>query len=57
MTGDGSPDLAIGAPQSDLNGRTDSGSVWIINGRLPPATGCRRPTVDATCPWIRLNGT
>ena len=53
MTGDGSPDLAIGAPQSDLNG-IDSGTVWIINGRLPPATGCRRPTVDATCPWIRL---
>lgn len=53
MTGDGWPDLAIGAPQSDLNG-TDSGSVWIINGHLPPATGCRRPTVDATCPWIRL---
>jgi hypothetical protein len=55
MTGDGSPDLAIGAPQSDLNGRIDSGSVWIINGRLPPATGCRRPTIDATCPWIRLD--
>ena len=53
MTGDGSPDLAIGTPQSDLNG-IDSGSVWIINGRLPAATGCRRPTVDATCPWIRL---
>ena len=55
MTGDGSPDLAVGAPQADLNGRIDSGSVWIINGRLPPATGCRQPTVDATCPWIRLN--
>ena len=55
MTGDGSPDLVVGAPQSDLNGRIDSGSVWIINGRLPPATGCRRPTVDATCPWIRLD--
>ena len=55
MTGDGWPDLAIGAPQSDLNGKVDSGSVWIINGRLPPATGCRRPTVDATCPWIRID--
>ena len=55
MTGDGSPDLAVGAPQSDLNGKVDSGSVWIINGRLPPATGCRRPTVDATCPWIRID--
>ena len=53
MTGDGSPDLAIGAPQSDLNG-IDSGTVWTINGRLPPATGCRQLTVDATCPWIRL---
>ena len=28
--------------------------MWIINGRLPAATGCRRPSVDATCPWIRL---
>ncbi len=55
MTGDGSPDLAVGAPQSDLNGRIDSGSVWIINGRLPPATGCRQPTIDATCPWIRID--
>jgi FG-GAP repeat len=55
MTGDGSPDLAVGAPQSDLNGKVDSGSVWIINGRLPPATGCRQPTIDATCPWIRLD--
>jgi hypothetical protein len=56
MTGDGSPDLAVGAPQSDLNGKIDSGSVWIINGRLPAATGCRRPgPIDATCPWIRLN--
>ena len=42
MTGDGSPDLAIGAPQSDLNG-TDSGSVWIINGRLPAADGLPAP--------------
>src|SRR4051812_1272646 len=55
MTGDGSPDLAVGAPQSDINGKVDSGSVWIINGRLPPATGCRRPTIDATCPWIRID--
>jgi FG-GAP repeat protein len=55
VTGDGVPDIAIGAPQADPNGRTDAGSVWIISGDLPPATGCRQPTVDATCPWIRLN--
>ena len=53
MTGDGSPDLAVGAPQSDLNGKVDSGSVWIINGRLPPATGCRRPKSMRRVPWIR----
>ena len=53
MTGDGSPDLAVGAPQSDLNGKADSGSVWIINGRLPPATGCRgrRSTRRALDPY------
>jgi hypothetical protein len=54
MTGDGRPDIAIGAPQADPGGRIDAGSVWIINGHLPPATGCRRPVVDATCPWIKL---
>ena len=43
MTGDGWPDIAIGAPQADPGGRTDAGSVWIISGHLPPATGCRRP--------------
>jgi hypothetical protein len=54
MMGNGGTDIAIGAPQADPGGRTDAGSVWIINARLPPATGCRRPTVDATCPWIKL---
>ena len=54
MTGDGWPDLAIGAPQADPGGRVDAGSVWVISGHLPPATGCRKPTVDATCPWIKL---
>ena len=33
MTGDGLPDIAIGAPQADFNG-TDSGSVWIISGHI-----------------------
>jgi FG-GAP repeat len=56
MTGDGWPDLAIGAPQADYNGRADSGSVWIISGHLPPiGPGCSGMNVDATCPWIRLN--
>jgi hypothetical protein len=54
MTGDGWPDLAIGAPQADPGGRVDAGSVWVISGHLPPATGCKKPTVDATCPWIKL---
>ena len=47
MTGDGSPDIAVGAPQADLNGRTDSGSVWIISGHLPPIdAGCSNHMVD-----------
>jgi hypothetical protein len=54
MTGDGWPDIAIGAPQADPGGRIDAGSVWIINAHLPPATGCRRPVADATCPWLKL---
>ncbi len=57
MTGDGWPDLAIGAPQADPGGRTDAGSVWIISGHLPPiGPGCSGMNVDATCPWIKLNG-
>jgi hypothetical protein len=47
VTGDGWPDLALGAPQADSNGRADSGSVWIISGHLPPM-------VDNSCPWLRL---
>ena len=39
MTGDGLPDIAIGAPQADFNG-IDSGSVWIISAHLPPIVGC-----------------
>ena len=55
MTGDGWPDIAIGAPQADFNGRTDSGSVWIISGHLPPiGPGCTGMNVDNTCPWLRL---
>ena len=55
MTGDGSPDLAIGAPQADPGGRVDAGSVWIIDGGLPPiGPGCTGMNVDATCPWIRI---
>ena len=55
MTGDGFPDLAIGAPQADFNGRIDSGSVWILSGRLPAiGPGCTGMQVDNTCPWLRL---
>ena len=55
MTGDGWPDLAIGAPQADSNGRADSGSVWIISGHLPPIdAGCSMHMVDSSCPWLRL---
>jgi hypothetical protein len=55
MTGDGWPDLAIGAPQADNNGRADSGSVWIISGHLPPIdAGCSMHMVDNSCPWLRL---
>ena len=51
MTGDGWPDIAVGAPQADFNGRADSGSVWIISGHLPPIDAAARgTTVDATLP-------
>ena len=57
MTGDGWPDLAMGAPQADPGGRADAGSVWIISGHLPPIdAGCTGMNVDASCPWIKLNG-
>ena len=55
VTGDGWPDLAVGAPQADFNGRADSGSVWIISRHLPPIdAGCTGMLVDNSCPWIRL---
>ena len=61
MTGDGLPDIAIGAPQADFNG-VDSGSVWIISAHIPPIVGCTQPVPPATavapgsvCPWIKLN--
>ena len=48
VTGDGWPDIAVGAPQADFNGRADSGSVWIVSGHLPPivagCTGCSSTT-------------
>jgi hypothetical protein len=57
MTGDGVPDIAIGAPQADPGGRVDAGSVWIISGNLPMIdAGCDNHMVNATCPWIRLRG-
>ena len=56
MTGDGWPDLAIGAPQADPGGRVDAGSVWIISGHLPAIdAGCTGMNLDASCPWIKLN--
>ena len=62
MTGDGEPDIAIGAPHADFNG-TDSGSVWIISAHIAPVVGCTQPVPPATgvaagsvCPWIKLNG-
>jgi FG-GAP repeat len=61
MTGDGLPDIAIGAPQADFNG-TDSGSVWIISADIAPIVGCTKPVPPETmvapgsvCPWIKLN--
>ncbi len=59
MTGDGLPDLAIGAPHAGYNGRADSGSVWIINGHRPDIgpPECYTMTPPATChlPWLKLN--
>ena len=55
VTGDGWPDIAVGAPQADFNGRANSGSVWIVSGHLPPIdAGCTGMLVDNSCPWIRL---
>jgi hypothetical protein len=57
MTGDGVPDIALGAPQADPGGRNDAGSVWIISGNLPAiGPGCSNHMVDNTCPWIRITG-
>ncbi len=56
MTGDGQPDIAIGAPQADPNGRANAGSVWIISARLPAISPiCTGMQMDDTCPWIRLD--
>ena len=54
MTGDGLPDIAIGAPQADFNG-TDSGSVWIVSAHIAPIVGCTQASPAGTCPWIKLN--
>ena len=56
MTGDGQPDIAIGAPHADPNGRIDAGSVWIISAHLPPIVGCTQASPAGVCPWIKLNG-
>ena len=48
VTGDGWPDIALGAPQADFNGRTDSGSVWIISGHLPRSTPAAATTTSTT---------
>lgn len=37
LNGDGRPDLLIGADGADNNGRTDSGSTYLILGFGPPA--------------------
>ena len=55
MTGDGQPDIAIGAPKADYNG-IDSGSVWIISAHLPAIVGCTEASPTGVCPWIKLNG-
>ena len=50
VTGDGVPDVALGAPQADPGGRVDAGSVWIISGDLPeiePAAASRQSTPRA----------
>ena len=57
VTGDGWPDLAIGAPQADTTAastRAPSGSSAATCRPSTPAAACTM--VDASCPWIRLNG-
>ena len=50
MTGDGQPDIAIGAPHADPNGRIDAGSVWIISAHLPPIVGCTQASPAGRLP-------
>lgn len=38
MNGDGRPDIMVGAGGADANGRTDSGSAYLIVGKASPAT-------------------
>ena len=38
VNGDGRPDLVIGAPFEDNNGRQDSGSAYVVFGQPGPAT-------------------
>ena len=55
MTGDGEPDIAIGAPQADFNGAPTparSGSSARTSRR---SSAARRPSPTGTCPWIKLN--
>lgn len=38
VNGDGRPDVLVGAPDADNNGRRDSGSVYVVFGRPTPGT-------------------
>ncbi|HEY5143557.1 MAG TPA: integrin alpha [Solirubrobacteraceae bacterium] len=37
VNGDGLADIIVGAPRADDNGRTDSGSAYVVFGRATPA--------------------
>jgi hypothetical protein len=38
VNGDGLSDVAVGAPNSSFNGRTDNGSVYVVYGQRTPGT-------------------
>ena len=52
FNGDGHPDVVIGAPDASNNGRTDSGSAYVIYGFAPSPTGPGGTTPDRTPPSV-----
>ena len=54
VNGDGVDDLAVGAPLADANGRTDSGSVYVVYGR--DGLGTRTDLARMSTAGVRIDG-